>query len=124
MPRTRVRKSSLHLQLESRYQGGVVNLPQQLRQTRSIEDLGRGVSHLFHGQMNTAYGLVAAVAARDIRGLAGAGHRRQRTIEHPHDLAQIDGARITRQQIPATLPFPAPQNALIPELEQDQLEEL
>src|SRR4051794_4025941 len=74
--------------------------------------------------MNPAHRLVPAVAAGHVGRLAGAGNRRERAVEHPDDLAEIDGAWVAGEQIAAALPFPAAQDALIPKLEQDQLEEL
>ena len=63
-------------------------------------------------------------AQAHVGGLAGAGHRGQRAIEHPDDLAQVDVGRIAGQEVPPALPFPALQDALVLEAEQDQLEEL
>ena len=90
----------------------------------SIEDFGGSVTYFFHCQVYPADCLVPAVGAWYIGRLAGAGDRRQGTIEHPHDLSERDLCGITGKEVAATLPFPALEHAVVSQTEQDELEEL
>ena len=65
---------------------GAVYLAAEGGEAGPVEHLGRGVPDLLHGELDAAGGLIPAVRAGHVGGLAGAGDRRQRAVEHPHDL--------------------------------------
>jgi hypothetical protein len=90
----------------------------------SIEDFGGSVTHFFHRQVYPTDCLVPAVGAWYIGRLAGTGDRRQGTIEHPHDLSERDLCGITCKEVAAPLPFPALEDSVVSQAEQDELEEL
>jgi hypothetical protein len=93
-------------------------------QAGAVQDPSRCIPDLFHGQMHPTNGFIAAVGAALVGGLAGTGNRGQGPIEHPDDLTQVDIGRVSGEEIPSTLSFSAPQQTLVLEAKQDQLEEL
>jgi hypothetical protein len=106
----------------ARILGGLIDLTAERGQTRPIQDPRRSVPDFPHGEMNSADGLVAAVGAGDVGGLASAGNRGKRSIEHANDLTEIDLRRISGQQISASFSLPAAENSLVAKSEENQLE--
>src|SRR5215213_8763372 len=74
--------------------------------------------------MDTTHRLAPAVGAGHISRLAGAGNGGEWPVEHADDLPERDFRWIASKEVTTPLPFPALQNAVVPETEKDELEEL
>jgi hypothetical protein len=80
--------------------------------------------NVLHDPADPASRLVPAILASGIGGLAGTGHRGERAVEVPHQLSDVDLARMLGQEIAAPLPFSTLEDAPIAKLQENQLEEL
>ena len=88
-----------------------------------VEDMGRRVPNLLHGQSNAARFLIDALFASRIRRLADAGHQRQRSIQHADDLGQCDVTRLAVEDVAAPPALLALEKAMALELQEDRFQE-
>jgi hypothetical protein len=102
----------------------LIDLAAEIGEAGAVQDPRSGVPDFLHGQVHSTDRLIAAIGAALVGCLAGAGDRRQWPIEHANNLAEIDIGGVTGKEVASTLPFAASQEPLVPETEQDQLEEL
>jgi hypothetical protein len=95
-----------------------------VRQGLVVEDSGRRIAHLLHGQTNAAGFLVHALGAPHVRRLTDARDSGERPLEHAYHLAKRDVGGWAAQEVASTLAFLAFDDTVALELEKNRLEKL
>ena len=104
--------------------GGGEILGARVGQAGAVEDPRGLVADAHHRQPDRAIRLAAAVQARAVGGAADAGHQRERPLDHPDDVTHRDQMGRPRQPVPAHLAAMTVQEAGVPEVGEDQFQEL